>query len=127
MAKVHNPRFVAFTQAARERIREMGLQDVKRQLENGNELVLVDVREDHEWANGFIPDAIHIGKGIIERDIETLVPNLDAPIVLYCGGGFRSAIAADALSQMGYTNVMSMSGGFTGWRAAGFEIMGFEE
>jgi rhodanese-related sulfurtransferase len=93
--------------------------DVKDRLARGERFMLVDVREDHEWQAGHLPGAIHIGKGIIERDIETKVPDPATEMVLYCGGGFRSALAADNLQKMGYTNVISMDGGFRGWKDAG--------
>ena len=122
MAKNHNPRFVAFADVARSRIRETNVEKVRQRLDGGEEIILADVREESEWATSRIPTAIRIGKGIIERDIEARVPNLDTPIVLYCGGGYRLAIAADALNQMGYTYVESMEGGFSGWDEAGFDV-----
>jgi len=96
--------------------------DVKKKLDRGEKFHLVDVREDSEWAAGHLPQAEHIGKGVIERDIETKIPDTKAEIVLYCGGGFRSAMAADNLQKMGYTNVISMDGGFRGWKDAGLPI-----
>ena len=107
---------------AKTRIRQVSIADVKRMLDRGASFHLVDVREDNEWARGHLPRAEHLGKGIIERDIETAIPQRDAPIVLYCGGGFRSALAADNLQKMGYTNVMSMDGGWRGWSEAGFPV-----
>ena len=123
MSKQHNPLFVAFTATARSRVRKTDVGSVKQRLDAGDEFILVDVREDSEWAMSCNPKSIHIGKGVIERDIETHVPDLDAAIVLYCGGGYRSALAADAITQMGYTNVESMDGGFSTWTAAGFDIV----
>src|SRR5690606_24241795 len=93
-------------------------------LERGDTFKLVDVREDHEWAKGHIPGAVHLGRGIIERDIERIFPDPDTEIVLYCGGGYRSALVADNLQKMGYTNVASMDGGWRGWLEAGFDIEG---
>jgi rhodanese-related sulfurtransferase len=106
-------------QDAKKRIRECSVHDVKRgQVPAGS--LLIDVREESEFAAGHIPGAIHLSKGVIERDIETKVPDKSAPLVLYCGGGFRSALAADNLQKMGYTNVLSMDGGMRGWREAGY-------
>lgn len=121
MAK-HTPRFLAICSDARTRIRELSIADVKAKLDRGEKFHLIDVREDHEWVAGHLPGAAHLGKGIIERDIETRIPDTEAPIVLYCGGGFRSALAADNLQKMGYTNVFSMDGGFRGWKDAGLTI-----
>jgi rhodanese-related sulfurtransferase len=120
MAKQHAPRFLAICQEAKGRVRECSVQDVKRRLDSGEAFTLIDVREDHEWAAGHVPGAVHLGKGIIERDIEKVVADPAAPIVLYCGGGFRSALAAENLQRMGYTNVISMDGGATGWKEAGY-------
>jgi rhodanese-related sulfurtransferase len=94
--------------------------DVKRRLDAGEKLVLIDVREESEWARGHLPGAMHLGKGVIERDIEQRLPDAGAKVVLYCGGGFRSALAADNLQKMGYSNVESMDGGWKGWLEAGF-------
>ena len=107
---------------ARLRTRECNVEDVRRKLDRGEKFHLVDVREDPEWAAGHLPKAEHLGKGVIERDIETKIPNTSAEIILYCGGGFRSALAADNLQKMGYTNVISMDGGFRGWKEAGLPI-----
>ena len=107
---------------AKSRIRECTVDDVRRKQAAGDPFVLVDVREDAEWAQGHARGAVHIGKGILERDIEALIPEKAAPIVLYCGGGFRSALAADNLQKMGYTNVISMDGGIRAWREAGYPI-----
>ena len=104
------------------RIRETNVQEVKKKLDRKERFVLIDVREDSEWAKGHLPAAIHLCKGIIERDIENTVPEKATPIVLYCGGGYRSALAADALRQMGYTNVVSMDGGIRAWREAGYPL-----
>ncbi|MGH7214118.1 MAG: rhodanese-like domain-containing protein [Tepidisphaeraceae bacterium] len=121
MAK-HTPRFLKIVTDARTRIRECSVDDVKRRLDRGETFQLVDVREESEWAAGHLPRASHLGKGIIERDIETKIPDTSAEIVLYCGGGFRSALAADNLGKMGYTNVISMDGGFREWKEKGLPI-----
>ena len=114
----HTPRFLELANAVRSRVREVTPADVQELLRTGAARVF-DVREDNEWAAGHVAGAAHLGKGIIERDIERMVPDVNAPIVLYCGGGFRSALAADALQQMGYTHVLSMAGGWRGWTDAG--------
>ncbi|HWP39953.1 MAG TPA: rhodanese-like domain-containing protein [Tepidisphaeraceae bacterium] len=121
MAK-HSPRFLQIVNDAKSRIRELSVQEVQRKLDSGQTFHLVDVREESEWAAGHLPGAVHLGKGIIERDIETKIPDTSAEIVLYCGGGFRSALAADNLQKMGYTNVYSMDGGFRGWKDAGLPV-----
>jgi len=115
----HSPGFLRLVEAARARIRECTVADVKRRLDAGERFTLIDVREHEEWTRGHLPRAIHLCKGIIERDVEATVPDHDADIVLYCGGGFRSALAADNLRQMGYTRVTSMDGGWRGWTEAG--------
>ena len=116
----HAPKFLAIVNDAKKRVKETNVQDVKRRMDAGEKMTLVDVREESEWANGHLPGAIHLGKGIIERDIETRIPDTSAKLVLYCGGGFRSALSADNLQKMGYTNVESMDGGWKGWVAAGY-------
>jgi rhodanese-related sulfurtransferase len=121
MAK-HSPRFLQLVNDAKSRIQELSIADVKTRLDRGEKFTLVDVREDHEWAAGHLPQAVHLGKGILERDAETRFPDPQAEIVLYCGGGYRSALAADALQKMGYTNVWSLDGGFRGWKDAGHPI-----
>ena len=123
MAKQHGERFVRLVDSVRGKIRECTVQDVKARLDRGERFLLVDVREDHEWAAGHLPQATHLGKGIIERDIEEKVPDPATEVVLYCGGGYRSALAADALQQMGYTNLISMDGGFRGWKEAGYPVV----
>lgn len=115
MAPNHPPKFLAIVNDAKKRVRECTVDDVKRKLDTGDKFTLVDVREDSEWAAGHLPKAVHLGKGVIERDIEKTVPDTSTPLILYCGGGFRSALAADNLQKMGYTNVISMDGGFRGW------------
>src|SRR5438309_10281727 len=121
MAK-HSPRFLKLVNDVKSKIKECSVSDVKQKLERGEKFHLVDVREESEWAAGHLPGAEHLGKGIIERDVETKIPDTSAEIVLYCGGGFRSALAADNLQKMGYTNVFSMDGGYRGWNEAGLEI-----
>jgi rhodanese-related sulfurtransferase len=118
----HNPGFVKFVNAARARVKECSIADAKARLDRGEVEHFIDVREDHEFAKDHAKGARHLGKGIIERDIETLVPDRQASILLYCGGGYRSALAADALTQMGYTNVTSMDGGIKAWREAGYPM-----
>ena len=115
----HAARFLALVNDAKKRIKETNVADMKGRMDAGEKIVLVDVREESEWAQGHLPGAIHLGKGIIERDIEQRVPDTKAKIVLYCGGGFRSALTADNLQKMGYTNVESMDGGWKGWIGAG--------
>jgi rhodanese-related sulfurtransferase len=115
----HAGKFLALVNDAKKRIRETNVADVKRRMDAGEKFVLVDVREESEWAQGHLPGAIHLGKGIIERDIEQRAPDTGARIILYCGGGFRSALAADNLQKMGYRNVESMDGGWKGWTGAG--------
>jgi rhodanese-related sulfurtransferase len=119
MAKQHAPGFLKHVADAKTRVTECTVADVKSRLDAGDRFVLVDVREESEYAAGRLPGAVHIGKGVIERDIEAKVPDPGTPVVLYCGGGFRSALAADALQKMGYTNVVSMDGGWSGWVKAG--------
>lgn len=115
MAKQHAPRFLALVRDARSRIHECTPDDVKARLDRGEAFHFIDVREESEYAKGHAAGARHLGKGIIERDIEQAIPDPAAPIVLYCGGGYRSALAADALQKMGYGNVLSMDGGWRAW------------
>ena len=122
MSKRHSPRFERLVDEARARITETDVPTVHARLERGEDFLLVDVREESEWAKGHLPGAVHLGKGTIERDVESAVPDLDAEIVLYCGGGYRSALAADNLRRMGYTNVASMDGGFRAWTEAGHRV-----
>src|SRR5919201_6981966 len=122
MAKQHSPRFLKLVQDARARVREVTVDDVKARLDRGEEFHLVDVREESEWARDHLPGAVHLGKGVLERDVEERIPDPGADIVLYCGGGFRSALAADNLCKMGYTNVASMDGGIRGWREKGYPL-----
>ena len=116
MAHQHSPRFLKIVQDAKARVRELTVDQVKAKVDRGERFHLVDVREESEWAKDHLPKATFLGKGIIERDIEQKVPDIGAEIVLYCGGGYRSALAADNLQKMGYANVYSMDGGIRGWR-----------
>lgn len=116
----HAPGFLKLVEAAKRRVRETTPEDVHRRQQAGERFTLVDVREDREWNDGHARGAVHLGKGIIERDVERAIPDHDAEIVLYCGGGYRSALAADALQQMGYRNVVSMDGGWKRWVALGY-------
>lgn len=122
MAHQHPPRFLKIVDDARTRVRETNVDEVKRRMDRGDKLLLVDVREESEFAKDHLPGAIHLGKGVIERDIEMRVPDLNKEMLLYCGGGFRSALAADNLQKMGYTNVISMDGGIRGWREKGYPL-----
>ena len=119
MGKQHNPQFLKVVADARGRVAECTVADVVARRGRGEAFTLIDVREEGEYAAGHAPGAVHIGKGVIERDIETQVPDPAAPVVLYCGGGYRSVLAAEVLGRMGYTNVESMQGGWTGWTQAG--------
>ncbi len=121
MAK-HAPRFLKLVNESRKNVKELTVDDVKQKLEREEKFHLVDVREESEWAAGHLPGAEYLGKGIIERDIEGAIPETSAEIVLYCGGGFRSALAAENLQKMGYTNVYSMDGGFRGWKEKGLTV-----
>ncbi len=118
----HAEGFQNLVKDAKKRIKETNHHEVKKRLDAGEKLILVDTREDSEWARGHIPGAIHLGKGVIERDIENTIPDHNVTIVLYCGGGFRSALAADSLQKMGYTNVISMDGGWRGWTEANYPV-----
>jgi len=118
----HSEGFLRLVDAARRRIRETTPEEVQRRRQAGERFHLIDVREDGEWQQARIAGARHLGKGIIERDIERTIPDRDAEIVLYCGGGFRSALAADALREMGYRNVVSMDGGWRRWCALGYPV-----
>jgi len=120
MAHQHSPGFLKLVGDAKRRIHEVTVDDVKSRLDRGERLVLVDVREESEWAKDHLPGSIHLGKGIIERDIEARLPDADTPMILYCGGGFRSALAADNLQKMGYKKVASMDGGVREWREKGY-------
>ena len=115
----HSERFLALVNDAKKRVKQTNVTDVKRRMDAGERFVLVDVREESEWAAGHLPGAVHLGKGIIERDVEARVPETGTKLILYCGGGYRSALAADNLQKMGYTSVESMDGGWKGWIGAG--------
>ena len=118
--KSHSSRFLKIVNDAKEEITETNVQEVNDRRDRGDDFYLVDIREESEWDKGHITNAIYIGKGVIERDIEKKIDNTDAEIILYCGGGFRSALAADNLQKMGYSNVSSMDGGYSGWVKAGY-------
>ncbi len=118
----HSPGFLRLVDQAKQRVNECSVEQVHAKLARGEQFHLVDVREDHEFLKDHAKGAQHLGKGILERDIELAIPDHQAEIVLYCGGGFRSVLAADALRQMGYTNVMSMAGGIKAWREAGYPM-----
>ena len=120
----HSPAFLKLVKESKTRIRETDIAEVKRRLDAGDKFLLVDVREESEWARGRLPGAVHLSKGVIERDIEKAIPDKSRPIVLYCGGGFRSALAADNLQKMGYTSVISMDGGWRAWTEAGYPVEG---
>lgn len=122
MAK-HSPGFVNLVEDSKTRIREISIDRIRERLDAGESVPLVDVREESEFAAGRLPEAIHLSKGIIERDIEEAYPDKDTEMVLYCGGGYRSALAADNLQKMGYTNVWSMAGGFREWDESGHEVV----
>jgi rhodanese-related sulfurtransferase len=123
MGKQHAPGFLKLVSEAKKHIKECTVSDVKKRLDSGDKFVLVDVREESEWAAGHLPGAIHLSKGIIERDVEAKLPDPATPLVLYCGGGFRSALVADTLQKMGYTNVISMDGGWRGWTQQGLPVV----
>jgi rhodanese-related sulfurtransferase len=118
----HSPSFLKLVDEAKSRIGEVDVHQVKEWLDSDKKFYLIDVREESEWASGRLPCSIHIGKGIIERDIEQTIPAKNATLVLYCGGGYRSALAAESLQKMGYASVVSMGGGWRGWVAAGYPI-----
>ena len=120
----HNPGFLKLVEQAKRTIKECTIGDVKVKLDRGDPFHFIDVREDNEFAKDHAKGAAHLGRGILERDIETAVPDKRAEIILYCGGGYRSALAAESLRQMGYTNVRSMDGGMRAWREAGYPIEG---
>lgn len=122
MVHHHSPGFLAIVNDAKRSVREMTIDEYRRRREAGERFILVDVREDHEWEKGHLPDAVHISKGIIERDIEQRIPDKDAPIVCQCGGGFRSALVCENLQRMGYTNTWSLDGGFRGWVQKGLPV-----
>jgi len=120
--KQHSPQFLNLVHQAKHKIHELSSETLKTMIDSDDDLYLIDVREDHEWTTGHIPTAIHIGKGIIERDIEKTIPDSQAKIVVYCSGGFRCALVADTLQQMGYTDVHSLDKGSQGWLDAGYKL-----
>ncbi|MCZ6799845.1 MAG: rhodanese-like domain-containing protein [Nitrospirae bacterium] len=120
----HNPGFLQLVHMAKQSIRECTVQDVKARIDRGESFHFIDIREDHEVAGGYAKGAIHLGRGILERDIETRIPDKHVLLVLYCGGGYRSALAADNLQKMGFSNVESMDGGIKAWREAGYPMEG---
>ena len=122
MPPQHAPGFLNIVDDAKKRVRKKNVDEVKARMDRGQKFVLIDVREESEFAKDHLPGAIHLSKGVIERDIESRVPDPATPVVLYCGGGFRSALAADNLQKMGYRNVLSMDGGIRGWRQKGFPL-----
>jgi rhodanese-related sulfurtransferase len=121
-AKGHNEAFLAIVNDAKSRVKEINIDQYKQLKQSGDPHILVDVREDNEWQAGHASGALHLSKGIIERDIETKVPDRDTKLVLYCGGGFRSALAADNLQKMGYTNAISLDGGWRAYTSAGMPV-----
>jgi len=120
--KAHNPGFLALVNDAKSRIREVDIEQYKQMVSSGEPHLLVDVREDGEWTAGHAAGAMHLGKGIIERDIESRVPDKDTTLVLYCGGGFRSALAGDAIRKMGYSSVISLDGGWRAFESSGLPV-----
>ena len=118
----HAQQFLKLVSEAKSRVKETNVRDVKRRMDGGEKFVLVDVREESEWARGHIAGAVYLGKGVIERDAEQRFPDPSTKLILYCGGGFRSALAADNLQKMGYKNVESMDGGWKGWVEAGLPV-----
>src|SRR5712691_3780032 len=122
MAPKHSPRFLQLVADVKQRVRETTVDEVKARLDRGEKLVLIDVREESEFAKDHLPSALHLGKGVLERDIEQRVPDTGTELILYCGGGFRSALAAENLQRMGYTNVLSMDGGIRDWRQKGYPL-----
>jgi rhodanese-related sulfurtransferase len=123
MAHQHPPRFLKIVDDAKSRVKETDVDTIKQRMDRGDKFTLIDVREESEFAKDHLPGAIHLGKGTIERDIEARVPETGAELILYCGGGFRSALAADNLQKMGYTNAISMDGGIRDWREKGYPLV----
>ena len=122
MAHAHSPGFLALVTDAKSRVRELTIDEYRARLGRGERCILVDTREDHEWAAGHLPGAIHLSKGIIERDIEGAFADKGTPLLCYCGGGFRSVLVCDNLLKMGYTNALSLEGGFRGWAGRGLPV-----
>ena len=123
MAHQHPPRFLKIVDDAKTRIRETNVPEVKKRMDRGDKFLILDVREESEYAKDHLPGAVHMGKGVIERDIEMRVPDLNNEKIMYCGGGVRSALAADNLQKMGYSNVISMDGGIRDWREKGYPLV----
>lgn len=119
----HNPGFEILCDEARSHVKEVSIDEVKALMDNNELPLLIDVREDNEWERDHLPYAKHIGRGILERDIEAVVPDKDTPIIAYCGGGYRSVLAAESLQKMGYTNIASMAGGYRAWKGAGYPLV----
>ena len=119
----HSKEFLAIAEKASEQVNHTDIETVKRWQQEQRDFLLIDVREDHEWCNGHLPDAIHLSKGIIERDIVARVIDFEHILVLYCGGGFRSSMAGANLQKMGYRNVISLDGGYSAWKKAGYELI----
>jgi len=122
MAPGHSPGFLALVNDARQHVREFSIEEYRERLARGERWILVDVREDGEWEKSRIPGAVHLSKGVIERDVEERFPDKSEPLVLQCGGGFRSVLVAENLQKMGYTNVVSLDGGIRGWRDRGLPV-----
>jgi rhodanese-related sulfurtransferase len=118
----HTEGFLNLVNDAKSRVREVTVAETQQRMRESKDVKLIDVREDNEWNEAHAAGAIHLGKGIIERDIETTVPDKGTELILYCGGGYRSALASDALQKMGYTNVFSMAGGWKAWKEAGADV-----
>lgn len=118
----HSSGFLQLVEKAKEKINEVSPEMVKKSLDLGQDLYIIDVREDNEWQQGHIPGAIHLSKGVIERDIEGQLPNKNTPLILYCSGGFRSLLAANNLYEMGYTHISSLQGGLKKWYSLGYSI-----
>ena len=120
--KNHSPGFLNLVGDAKKRIKEISPQNLKRMIDKKEHITVIDIREDHELSDGYIPTSIHLSKGVIERDIEQLIPDLNTPILVYCSGGFRCALVADSLQKMGYTQIFSLNGGLRSWLDAGYPI-----
>ncbi|MDR0805641.1 MAG: hypothetical protein LBN41_02700 [Enterobacteriaceae bacterium] len=121
--KKHNPGFEQLCEAARKHVHEVDIHQVKTMMDDGSVPLVVDVREESEFAKDHLPNAKHIGRGVLERDIETIVPDKKTPMILYCGGGYRSALAAESIQKMGYSAVISMDGGYRAWSEAGYPLV----
>jgi len=120
--KKHNPGFLKLVNDAKSRVRQINIEDYRQMCNSSERFLLIDIREESEWAAGHASGAIHLGKGILERDVETRVPDKSSTLVLYCGGGYRSALSAESLGKMGYTNVISLDGGWRAYQKAGLPV-----